>query len=289
MRVEEGAVGRPHVEFIQGQIIPFERGLYGGARPDVLVRTLSRDDDSGASSTILKYPPGWSRRDAHALAADEEIFVLEGSLELNGKIYGKHFYAHLPKGFTRTSMASPGGAVVLTFFSAEPSLGAAGGNIDSRRLVEHCDTRRMPGITGKRPHMNSGDWDASGTVHKSLYVDPDSGERTWLIGMMPYWSTDKAEIHPVVEEEFAILGDICFPLGVMRDGGYFWRPPGIQHGPFATWGGALHLCRCKGGPFATTWVTTDGPDWNPPYRPILDDRARNLLELAGPQDREPGY
>ena len=281
-------MARPHVEFIQGQIIPFAKGLYGGARPQLLCRTLSRDNDSGASSTILKYPPGWRQLAPQALAADEEVFVLEGALEINGATYGKHFYGHLPVGYLRHTMSSDQGAAVLTFFSAEPKA-ISGNTCDARRLVEHLDTRRMPGVTGKRPHMNSGDWDPSGTVHKSLYVDPDSGERTWLIGMMPYWWSDKAEIHPVVEEEFAILGDICFPLGVMRPGGYFWRPPGIQHGPFATWGGALHLCRCKGGPFATTWVTTAGPDWNPPYKPIVDEATRALLADAPAFNHEPGY
>jgi len=281
-------MARAHVEFIQGQIVPFERGLYGGTRPEVMCRTLSRDDDSGASSTILKYPPGWQQRAPGTLAADEEFFVLEGALEINGAIYGKHAYAHLPAGYTRRSMSSAGGAVVLTFFSAEPTA-VSPRDFDPRRLVEHLDTRRMPGLTGKRPHMNSGDWDPSGTIHKSLYADPDTGERTWLIGMMPYWWTNKAEIHPVAEEEFAIMGDICFPIGVMRAGGYFWRPPGIRHGPFATWGGALHLCRCKGGAFATTWVETDGPDWDPPYTPILDDRTRALLERAPDYNREPGY
>lgn len=281
-------MARPHVEFIQGQIIPFAKGLSGGARPELMCRTLSRDDDDGASSTILKYPPGWRLRGPQALAADEELFVLEGALEINGKTYGKHFYGHLPRDYLRQSMSSETGAVVLTFFSAEAKP-SAGGVHDPRRLVEHLDTRRMAGLTGKRPHMNSGDWDPSGTVHKSLYVDPDSGERTWLIGMMPYWWTDKAEIHPVVEEEFAIMGDICFPLGVMRPGGYFWRPPGIKHGPFATWGGALHLCRCKGGPFATTWVATDGPDWDPPYTPIVDDATRALLRDADAYNHEPGY
>jgi hypothetical protein len=138
--------------------------------------------------------------------------------------------------------------------------------------------------------MNSGDWNPSGTVHKKLFHDPDSGELTWLIGMMPGWWTARSEVHPVVEEEFAILGDICFPIGVMRDGGYFWRPPGIEHGPFATWGGALHLCRCKGGTFSTEWRDTDGPDWQPQYKPILPDEYQAYLkESEGSYDREPGY
>jgi hypothetical protein len=284
-------MARPHIEFVQSQVIPFEHGLYGGARPEIMSRILSRDEDTGAASTVLRYPPGWRRDEPHALAADEELFVLEGALVVNGRTYGKHVYGHLPRGYLRRDMASPAGAVVLTFFSAEPRAQPTdAATCDARRVVEALDTRTLPGLTGRRAHMNSGDWDPSGTVHKTLFVDPDTGERTWLIGMMPYWSSAKAEVHPVVEEEFAILGDICFPLGTMRAGGYFWRPPGIRHGPFASWGGALHLCRCKGGPFATDWVETDGPDWAPPYRPILPAAYAAWTAAAAESiDREPNY
>lgn len=281
---------RPHIEFVQSQVIPFQQGLYGGARPDIACRTLSRDDDTAATSTVLRYPEGWHATESHTLAADEEIFVLEGSLSINGQVYGKHFYGHLPKGYLRKDMSSVSGAVVLTFFSGVPvATRAATSDWDMRRVVECLDTRAMAAAAGARKHMNSGDWDPSGTVHKTLYVDPDTAERTWLIGMMPYWWSNKAEVHPVVEEEFAILGDICFPLGVMRAGGYFWRPPGIAHGPFATWGGALHLCRCKGGPFATQWVETDGPNWNPPDKPILPEPYATWTKVAADVNREPNY
>jgi hypothetical protein len=282
-------MARPHIEFVQSQVIPFVSGLPGGARDDALCRMLSRDDDTAAMSTVLRYPPGWRRDQGHALSVDEEIFVLEGALEINGRSYGKHFYGHLPADYLRRSMTSATGAVVLTFFSGEPATRATStSDWDARRTVEGLDTRAMPGVTGRRKHMNSGAWDPSGTIHKSLYADPDTGERTWLIGMMPYWSSTKAEVHPVCEEEFAILGDICFPMGVMRDGGYFWRPPGIKHGPFATWGGALHLCRCKGGPFATEWVETDGPDWTPPHAPILPEPYATWTKAAE-ANREPNH
>lgn len=285
-------MARPHIEFIQCQVIPFTSGLYGGARDEIETRTLSQDDTDGSASTILKYPPGWSRTTPHVLYADEEFFVLEGSMKINGVTYGKHAYAHLPKGYVRNSHSTEKGAVVLTFFSAEPGAedrGNSTDDYDDRKLIELIDTQKMSPHVGKRDHMKSGDWDPSGTTHKKLYEDPDTGELTWLIGMAPGWWTAKAEIHPVVEEEFAILGDICFPIGVMRDGGYFWRPPGIEHGPFATWGGSLHLCRCKGGPFATDWQETDGPDWHPEYRPILPPEYQAYVEAAENQDREPGY
>ncbi len=285
-------MSRPHIEFIQSQVLPFTKGLYGGAREAVETRVLSMDDEDGSASTMIRYPAGWDAGGPHVLDADEELFVLEGSFQINGQNYGKHAYAHLPAGYLRNSFRSSGGAVVLTFFSAEPhALGADQPSeaFDERRLVEYIDTCAMPGQTGKREHMSSGDWDPSGTVHKKLYEDPDTGELTWLIGMMPYWWTPKSEIHPVCEEEFAVLGDICFPLGVMRDGGYFWRPPGIEHGPFASWGGSLHLCRCKGGRFATDWQETDGPDWYPEYKPILPPDYQRYVDEGVNYDREPNY
>ena len=232
-------MARPHIEFIPSQVIPWSEGLYGGARPDVEVRVLSIDGDTGASSLIIKYPPGWNRPQVESIDADEELFVLEGSLEISGVTYGKHDYGHLPVGFPRTGAASPGGAVVLTFFSATPSARAGAADYDERRLVRHVDTRKQSAHQGARKHMASEGFAHTGTVHKSLFHDPDTDERSWLVGLPPYWSMTTAETHPVCEEEFAIYGDICMPNGVMHPGAYFWRPEFVQHGPFGTVGGTL--------------------------------------------------
>jgi len=280
-------MARPHIEFIQSQVLPFLPDVYE-QRPSVDVRTLSRDPEDGAASTILRYSPGWQLATPQALTCHEELFVLSGALEINGRTYSKHCYAHLPAGYSRNTMSSPQGAVVLTFFSAEPEAGPSAA-YHPDRLVEFLDTRAMEGQTGKRKHMKSGDWDPSGTVHKTLYVDPETGERTWLIGLMPYWFSPMIEKHPVAEEEFAVLGDICFPNGIMRDGGYFWRPPDIEHGPFGTWGGTLHLCRCKGGAFSADVRDGGEPNWAPTYDPIIPDELRAHVEAAKNYDLEPNH
>ncbi|MAI06680.1 MAG: hypothetical protein CBC47_06130 [Alphaproteobacteria bacterium TMED87] len=286
-------MARPHIEFIQSQVIPFKKDLYIGIRDNIESRILSIDNEDGSSSCILKYPSGWLQNQPQALLVDEEFFVLEGSLEINGQIYAKHSYAHFPRGYAKRSHSSKNGAVVLTFFSGKLAIEETDINLseyDDNRMIKFIDTQKMEGETGPRKHMNSGDWDPSGTIHKKLYQDPYSGELTWLVGLMPGWWSAKAEIHPVVEEEFAILGDICFPIGVMRDGGYFWRPPGIEHGPFATWGGTLHICRCKGGAYSTDWQESEGPNWNPKYDPILPSEYREYLNKSGDNyDKEPGY
>ena len=54
-------MGRPHIEFIQSQVLPWRKGLYGGARPDVHHRVLSIDKRNLDSSLLLRYPAGWRR------------------------------------------------------------------------------------------------------------------------------------------------------------------------------------------------------------------------------------
>ena len=285
-------MARPHIEFIQSQVLPFTQGLYGGARPEVEMRILSIDDEAGDASTMLRWPTGFTRTEPEHIDCDEEFLVLEGSIEINGHLYRKHDYAHLPRGYLRTSQSSEKGAVTLTFFSAEPHAIASespGNGFDPKRLVEHIETRTYETMTNVGESFDTPDWDPTGTFHKLLYLDPYTEERTWIIGMAPNWSTNLCEVHPVVEEEFSILGDLCFPVGNFRDGAYFWRPPGIQHGPFASWGGTLHIVRCKGGPFATEWVEGDPPDWYPEYNPILPPEYEAHVKAGVNYNREPNY
>lgn len=278
-------MARPHIEFIHVQVLPWQDGLYAGPeRPGVTMRMLSLDDETGAASTMLRYPPGFHLATPPALAADEEIFVIEGDLSIGDIHLGPHGYAFLPQGMERGAMTSAKGAVTLSLFSAAPEPGGAAGYRPDKRIAIP-DTRSIGAATGPRKHMNSEGFDHSGTVHKLLRKDPDTGEMSWLIGLLPGWATSQAETHPIAEEEFSLGGDIHMPTGVMRSGGYFFRPPGIQHGPFGTVCGTLHFARCVGGGMATEFE--DKPDalvYNAPYRPHLPP---DLAQLAATRpDRE---
>ena len=268
---------RPHTEFIAAQVIPWQRGLYGGARADVEQRTLSLDHESGASSLMIRYPPGWTRDEPEHLDVAEELLVLDGAVTISGQRYGKLDYAYLPAGYARSNASAAHGAVVLTFFSGEPhARHGESSEYDGAGLVRHIDTRRLPGEAGARRGMFEG-IRSSGSNHKRLREDPVTGELTWLVGMPASWVMSQLETHPVVEEEFAICGDLVGPRGVMRPGAYFWRPPSIQHGPFGTATGALHLVRSVGGPLTTDLVDHQGSfDWDPAYNPILCPEQQTL-------------
>lgn len=269
-------MSRPHIEFIPAQVIPWQRGLYGGARPGVETRLLSLDGETGAASLMLRYPPGWSQPAPEYVEADEEFLVLDGQIEINGQVYGLHCYGHFPARYQRHSVRSPKGAVVLTFFSAEPKTMAgspATPMSHPERLVRFIDARAMSGEEGVQKDLFPTLKPSPGshaTVHKRLKTDPVTGEVTWIVAVRGGRMTAQTEIHPVVEEEFCLSGDMVGPHGNMRPGAYFWRPPGIQHGPFGSHTGALHFIRGLGGPYTTIVSPSDTAfDWDTPYRPIL--------------------
>ena len=256
-------MSRPFIEFVQVQSLPWRSGAPGAARHGVASRVLSSDSDTGACSLLVRYPPGWRQPEPQTLGTDEEFFVLGGALQVGDARYGARTYAHLPAGYTRAPMAARDGAVVLTFFDADPQPSDAVA-LDTSRLVERVDAL-------------SGDWGGNfhpqfppGAGRKWLHRDPTDGEETWILGTMPLRSGRRPEKHPVVEEMYLLSGELVGPLGVMQAGCYFWRPPEEWHGPFGSLTGNLMLFRTKGGPLSTVY-TEDEVDfsWQPEHQPIL--------------------
>jgi hypothetical protein len=264
-------VARPHIEFIHEQVLPWTSGLYGGARPEVQVRTLSLDEETGASSLLIRYPPGWSRDQPEHLLADEELLVLSGALEVNGVVHDRFSYAYLPAGYERRKASSPGGALVLTFFEGEPTAAGAGGVDDPSTLIE-----RVSGLEGEwtgnfHPRF------PAGAGRKWLREHSPAGDQTWLLGTMPLRSGRRPEKHPVSEEMFLISGHLAGPLGTMYAGCYFWRPPEIWHGPFGSLTGTLTLFRTKGGPLSTVYTEEETDfSWTPEHHPILPPELAEL-------------
>jgi hypothetical protein len=280
---------RPQIEFIQSQALPWKRGLYGGARPDVRSKILSIDRQVGDSSVLIKYPKGWRRSSKEYLTADEEIFVLEGSIRIAGIDYGKQCYGYLPAGYERQRASSRNGAIVLTFFSATPEAvagKAARGFYDKRGLVKFLNTRDMPwgGMADGGeldPQINAG----SGV--KSLRVDPDTDDWTFLYAAMAQTHPDgwrgKLESHTVVEEMYQLGGDLAGDRGIMRPGAYFWRPPGINHGPYGSESGSLGFFRTQGGMLFNDWSRNKVPfKYNPRYRPKLPKDLKKYAREVRP-------
>lgn len=262
-------MARPWIEFVQSQNLPWLAHDLWSIRPGVDIKLLSLDPDDGASSLLVRYPANWRLERGNALCADEEFLVLNGALSIGRQVYREKSYAHLPAGYARQPMASEAGAIVLTFFSAQPKSTSAT-SFDPTRLVENLDAFAVP---------YTGNFHAEfppGAGRKRLYEDPITHDQSWILGTLPMRWAERAEIHPVVEEMYLLSGESHGNRGVMRPGAYFWRPPQIPHGPYGTLTGNLYFFRTKGGPLSTHYVDVGQPfHWWPDYDPVLPD------ELAG--------
>ncbi len=269
--------GRPHIEFIQSQALPWQPNLWRNAFPGADVKILSINNETGEASTLVRYPAGWSRSGSAYLTADEELFVLGGSLDINGVTYGEKAYAHLPAGFLRTSSSSSEGAVVLTFVAGKPGLvnaAQAPPSYDATRLVEHIDTlSSIMSANFGALGVASDDPIAAGISAARFLMfrdDPYTHDQTWLLSSGALSTTGVEEIHPVVEELYLVEGEAVTDVGLMLPGAYVWRPPDLRHGPVGTRTGTVKFFRTKGGPLVTEFPDTGRKfSWVPVHRPIL--------------------
>lgn len=279
-------MARDHTLFVMAQHIPWDDGLYSGARMgEVRSKILSIDDDGTDATVVVEYPAGWARTAPEHLTAHEEFLVLAGELEINGRIYGTHNYAFLPAGYVRTSASSSAGCQVLTMYYDAPQVvaGVPAVTHDAALLVEYVDPLTMdwdPGLVD--PQLSAG------VAIKPLRTDPYTQETSFLYmspphrvppGMAkPQWT------HSMIEELFCLSGTYVWgDCGRMGPGGYAWWREGVYHGPAGTDVGYLLFVRTVDGPLDNIFATEKKPfNWNPAYRPQLPERlqavARGFVE-----------
>lgn len=279
-------MSRPFIEFIQSQRLAWEKGTSVAGRQGVEVKLLSRDAESGASTALLRYPPGWSMTD-HWCDVDEELFLLSGDIALNGRRYTCHHYAYWPAGFIRRNfIAGPSGAMMIACFTGRPRLSdqiEAAPDYAAEALVEQLDTFSLrwdqTNMDPNIAHLNA--------YRKNLRLAPDGGGRTYLLAGLPQGfpasGSEPLERHPHVEEMFMVAGDMPCSLGVMRAGAYFWRPPMIWHGADCTLNGFLLFARTPGSNVTISeWAKDPHPvSMTPKYRPSL---PADLAAIAGTVD-----
>ena len=264
-------MARAHVEYLQSQSLPWQPSPWphlAGCHTKV----LSRDPVDGAVSLLVRFPAGWQNASPGYLSTSEEMFVLEGALDVNGRRWGQDCYAWFPPGFAHSSRAAPDGAVALVFYDTEPNWTVAGASslavaseptifVDAYEMPWEAVTQRpVPGI-----------W---GPAQKVLRGDLDSDSLTMLVAFPAHLHPEQwvgpQELHACTEELFLLSGDCLSNTGQMFPGAYFWRPPGIAHGPYGSRGGNLALLRTQGAPLMMTWTSHEvGLARTPQYQPVL--------------------
>jgi Domain of unknown function (DUF4437) len=262
---------RPHIEFLHAQQLPWGAAPFADwDRRGAAAKLLSLDPVSGACSLLLRLPAGFVAT-ATPQSRPLECFVLDGAVQIGTATLGLDAYADVPAGAGELDLASPSGAVLLAFFGVvaeTPPLSASAG-------LRVIDTHNTP--------WTRHDIDPSvqflNLSHKVLRHDPVTGEKTLLLSTgaqtHPHGWREARLMHECAEEMYLLGGDIIGERGAMYEGAYFWRPPGLWHGPFGSRRGSLSLIRFAEGHHRNIWSDDVQPFvLEPPHAPELPDELR---------------
>ena len=292
------ALGRPHIDFVQTQVLGSRVLGPTNSLPGVDAAAMSYDAKGTRAVTVLfRFPAGWSMDKAHYLNSDQEFLVLSGELEFDKVVYGPGDYAYFPAGFAHAGLRSEKGAVVLNFYEGEHLAfytSAPEGMYQPSKLVRRIASDELRWRKLSKRDFHGG----AGLSFKMLRRDRNSGEETWLLKSPPVAANAPAlpgiqRFSDAVEEMFVIRGEVATPRGLMRSGAYAWRAPNTPIGPFVSTSGFEALIRSKGGaahgrqlpvtPAVTTANTVAITDVNspaPPFQPCIPEALQSVAFKA---------
>jgi hypothetical protein len=244
---------RALTEFIQAQWLPWDTQPLWPHLPGVAHRVLSRDDATGALTTLLRFPPGWVANDAAPCPMHEELYALEGAVSANTVIFPADFYGHLPAGFPRRRATAPEGCVALAFYTAPTS--PPGRDYDHSRWEPRTDV--FSTIWPAAEPQHGLDLAAHQARARVLWTDPETGAQTLIVGYPPVWHATTIETQDVNAEYYLLAGDCTLAdRGTMTPGAYIWRPRDTVRAPMSSRTGTVFLIRTHGGPLAFTATGT---------------------------------
>ena len=232
-----------------------------GSSGDLATKVLSRSSD-GSVSQVVSAPGGWTTGGARSFSALTEVFVLQGTMTVDGRTLRDYSYLRIPAGTNVSNIKTGDRGCRFLMFSTGllemvPTSDAGTAELEPRSLHEMSwVASTTPGVT-------------PGLLHKRLGEDPDTGARTWIIGLI-HWGREISqwETHPCAEEVYFLEGAMAngevFPDGSRmipyEAGGYFYRPAEIGHsGPGSgTDTYVIGLCRSSSA-MAVDWHDTPPP------------------------------
>jgi len=273
-------MARPHIEFVHAQCVDWSLRADGAEE-----KVLNADPLSDEATLIVRYPVGYS---AMANAADEgaeEFFVLEGAISIDDEERRAHAYGFLPQGAGLGSRHTAQGAVLLVFRHAAGDPDGMSGTAEALTINAAAMPWDVSTYDPKLAHLR--------LARKILRLGPNNSGRTFLLtgmahGVPPEGTMLQAEMHDHAEEMFMLQGAMWAPEGRMGAGAYFYRPPGILHGPHVSEYGFLQIMRSPGAnAIVTHWSDIHKPlPMGAPYCPVLPEGtpAAWVREIPSEQD-----
>jgi hypothetical protein len=224
-------VARPHIEPYVELDSPYKKLDLSGFKGSEY-KVLSLDVDTGACTLKVKFKNSFKRKPGMSYS-DMEIFVLEGRIKVDKEVWSRGHYAFIPAGMAIGAVSVPQGAEVLLMFNdSEPSYLESDKNHQFALTSSYMSLNTYidaPWAPGNIVHPSV----ASGCLIKPLHYDPLTEAISFLYCMTPQFRQNNISYHDCAEESYHIWGESwMLQFGNLPTGGYFWRPPYINHGSF---------------------------------------------------------
>jgi hypothetical protein len=235
-------MARPHIEPFVDRDVPFKKFSMPGFPKGMQYKMLSLDPDNGACSMTVMFEPGYKQPPGMSYS-EYELFIMSGSINVGSRTWGPGSYFFVPAGVAIEALSSPRGATGLLFYNyGEPSFVESDSDhpraerqyfkmIDAYDNLQWTSTNFYPAT-------------APGCMVKVLHFDQRTQAFTFLYCMTPNFWQDNISYHDCAEEAYHIWGTSwMMQFGELPTGGYFYRPPYINHGAFGCKLGTLAIGR----------------------------------------------
>ncbi len=268
-------MGRPHIEPLIDTDIQSRTLSLPGWRKGITYRTLSIDPVNGSCTQVVEMAGGF-RQPAGYSNSEWELFILDGSLEIGGQTYTKDHYFFVPAGYRLENISTREGCRAIWFFNDHHPdwVRSAGHRDDSVDEAGFISTQANDNVRWQIPTFFP--QTEPGIFIKILRLDERTGALTGLYIMVAGFWQDNISYHDCMEESYHIWGESwMMQFGYLPTGGYFYRPPYINHGPF----------QCEYGTYAIfrtdSWLVNHF-HFNP-YTTVEENRVRVLDKVRARQ------
>jgi Domain of unknown function (DUF4437) len=238
-------MARRHIEPFCDRDVPFKRMTLPGFPPGMTYKMLSIDPDTGACTMTIQLDGGYAQPPSLS-RSDMELLVLEGSLTLGDQACRPGFYAFVPAGVSLPALESRRGCRALVMYNqTEPSLVESDRDADAALRSGLVQLNAYDDMPWQVPNLFPAT--EPGCLIKVLRMDETTHALSFLYTMNAGFWQDNISYHDCAEESYHIWGTSwIMQFGELPTGGYFWRPPYVNHGAFASRHGTLAFGRTDG-------------------------------------------
>jgi len=268
-------MGRPHIEPLVDTDVKQRALDLPGWKRGIMARTLSIDPVNGSCTQVVEFEGGFKQPGGFS-NSEWELFILDGSLTIDGKTYTRDHYFFVPAGYRIGNISTREGCRAIWFFNDHyPDWVKASAHRDRKvPRSEFISTASNDEIRWIVPMMVP--QTEPGAFIKVLRMEEKTGAFTGLYILCPRFWQDNISYHDCMEESYHIWGESwMMQFGYLPTGGYFYRPPYISHGPF----------QCEYGTYAIfrtdSWLVNHF-HWNP-WTNVEENRVRVLDKVVARQ------